>query len=91
MRSGRQAELLDRGETLRQETRGWNDDSGESYLMRTKEQAHDYRYFPDPDLMPVTFTDAEIEAIRAELPSCPPRCANGSSATTASRNTTPES
>ena len=67
----RQAELLDRGETLRQETRGWNDDSGESYLMRTKEQAHDYRYFPDPDLMPVTFTDAEIEAIRAELPELP--------------------
>ena len=67
----RQAELLDRGETLRQETRGWNDDAGESYLMRTKEEAHDYRYFPDPDLMPVTFTDAEIEAIRAELPELP--------------------
>ena len=63
--------VTDRGETLRQETRGWNDDSGESYLMRTKEQAHDYRYFPDPDLMPVTFTDAEIEAIRAELPELP--------------------
>ena len=67
----RQGEALDRGETLRQETRGWNDDSGESYLMRTKEQAHDYRYFPDPDLMPVVFTDAEIEVIRRSLPEMP--------------------
>ena len=67
----RQAELLDRGETLRQETRGWNDDRDESYLMRTKESAHDYRYFPEPDLMPVTFTDEEIEAIRATLPELP--------------------
>lgn len=69
--SWRQAELLDRGGVIRQETRGWNDDSGESYLMRTKEEAHDYRYFPDPDLMPVTFTDADIEAFRAELPELP--------------------
>ena len=67
----RQGEALDRGETLKQETRGWNDDTGESYLMRTKEQAHDYRYFPDPDLMPVTFSDSEIEAIRADLPELP--------------------
>lgn len=67
----RQAELLDQGVTLKQETRGWNDDRGESYLMRTKESAHDYRYFPEPDLMPVTFTDAEIEAIRAALPELP--------------------
>ncbi len=67
----RQAELLDQGVTLRQETRGWNDDRGESYLMRTKESAHDYRYFPEPDLMPVTFTEEEIEAIRATLPELP--------------------
>ena len=67
----RQAELLDQGVTLRQETRGWNDDRGESYLMRTKESAHDYRYFPEPDLMPVTFTDADIEEIRASLPELP--------------------
>ena len=63
--------MLDRGETVRQETRGWNDDSGESYLMRSKEEAHDYRYFPDPDLMPVTFADADIEEIRAGLPELP--------------------
>ena len=67
----RQAELLDQGVTLKQETRGWNDDRGESYLMRTKESAHDYRYFPEPDLMPVTFTDAEIAEIRAALPELP--------------------
>ena len=67
----RQAEILDNGGTLRQETRGWNDDLGESYLMRTKESAHDYRYFPDPDLMPVTFTDEDIEQIRATLPELP--------------------
>ena len=67
----RQADLLDRGVVLQQETRGWNDDSGESYLMRTKESAHDYRYFPDPDLMPVVFSDADIEAFRRELPEMP--------------------
>ncbi|MCI7643510.1 MAG: Asp-tRNA(Asn)/Glu-tRNA(Gln) amidotransferase subunit GatB [Lentisphaeria bacterium] len=67
----RQAQMLDDNIPLRQETRGWNDDRGESYLMRTKEQAHDYRYFPDPDLMPVIFTDEEIDAYRAQLPELP--------------------
>ena len=67
----RQGEMLDRGEKIYQETRGWNDDAGETYLMRRKESAHDYRYFPDPDLMPVTFTEEELEAIRAELPELP--------------------
>ncbi len=67
----RQPELLNAGETLQQETRGWNDDRGETYLMRVKEAEHDYRYFPDPDLMPVTFTDEEIEAVRANLPELP--------------------
>ncbi len=67
----RQGEALDRGEKIRQETRGWDDDRGESYLMRTKEEANDYRYFPDPDLMPISFTDEAIEAIRRELPELP--------------------
>src|SRR5438477_646173 len=49
----RQIEALDRGEKLQQETRGWDDAAGETFLMRTKESAHDYRYFPDPDLVPV--------------------------------------
>ncbi len=67
----RQANILDNGGKICQETLGWNDEAGETYLMRSKEQAHDYRYFPDPDLMPVTFTDEEIEAIRATLPELP--------------------
>ncbi len=67
----RQPEVLNSGGTLRQETRGWNDDRGETYLMRVKEAEHDYRYFPDPDLMPVTFTDAEIEVLRGKLPELP--------------------
>ena len=67
----RQADLLDRGVVIRQETRGWDDDLGESYLMRIKEAAHDYRYFPDPDLMPVVFTDEELDSIRASLPELP--------------------
>ena len=67
----RQSNLLDNGGKVHQETRGWNDEAGETYLMRSKEQAHDYRYFPDPDLMPITFTEEEIEAIRAELPELP--------------------
>ena len=67
----RQAEILDAGGTISQETRGWDEPSGSTYLMRSKEEAHDYRYFPDPDLMPVVFTDEEIEAIRATLPELP--------------------
>lgn len=67
----RQAELLDKGVTLTQETRGWTDEAGETYLMRTKENAHDYRYFPEPDLMPFKFTDADIELFRKDLPELP--------------------
>lgn len=67
----RQEQVISDGGSLQQETRGWNDDRGETYLMRTKEDAHDYRYFPCPDLLPVTFTDEQIEAIRAELPELP--------------------
>ena len=61
----RQAEILDGGGAIRQETRGWNDDRGESYLMRTKESANDYRYFPDPDLMPVAFDEKELAELAA--------------------------
>ncbi len=67
----RQSHILDEGGAIHQETRGWNDEAGESYLMRSKESAHDYRYFPDPDLMPFALSDAEIEEIRAELPELP--------------------
>ena len=67
----RQGAELDAGRPLRQETRGWNDEHGETYVMRVKEQAHDYRYFPDPDLAVVRFTPEEIEAVRRSLPELP--------------------
>ena len=67
----RQEKVLEAGGKLTQETRGWNDDSGETYLMRSKENAHDYRYFPEPDLMPVTLTKEQIEEIRLKLPELP--------------------
>ena len=49
----RQAAALDAGETLTQDTRGWDEDRGETYVMRSKEDSHDYRYFPEPDLPPL--------------------------------------
>lgn len=67
----RQIVMLEAGDEIEQETRGWNDDSGESYLMRGKENANDYRYFPEPDLMPVELSDEDIEAIRRSLPELP--------------------
>ena len=66
----RQTEALERGEQLDQETRGWDDASGETFLMRTKEFAHDYRYFPDPDLVPVR-TESLINEARLRLPELP--------------------
>lgn len=67
----RQIIMLEAGEEIEQETRGWNDDAGESYLMRGKENANDYRYFPEPDLMPVVLSDEDIEGIRQSLPELP--------------------
>jgi len=66
----RQTQVLGRGEKLRQETRGWDDATSETFLMRTKEFAHDYRYFADPDLVPVK-TEALLEEARARLPELP--------------------
>jgi aspartyl-tRNA(Asn)/glutamyl-tRNA(Gln) amidotransferase subunit B len=66
----RQIEALERGEKLEQETRGWDDAIGETFLMRTKESAHDYRYFPDPDLVPVK-TERLLSDVRARLPELP--------------------
>ena len=67
----RQAAELDDGVELEQETRGWHDDKGVTYLMRIKESESDYRYFPEPDLMPVTFTDEQIDDIRKTMPETP--------------------
>ncbi|WP_457653139.1 Asp-tRNA(Asn)/Glu-tRNA(Gln) amidotransferase subunit GatB [Rhodocaloribacter sp.] len=67
----RQIELVERGGTVTQETRLWDADRMETRPMRSKEEAHDYRYFPDPDLVPVVVTDAWLDGIRAALPEMP--------------------
>ncbi|MFL6552302.1 MAG: Asp-tRNA(Asn)/Glu-tRNA(Gln) amidotransferase subunit GatB [Chthoniobacterales bacterium] len=66
----RQSSVLYRNEELQQETRGWDNDAGETFLMRTKEFAHDYRYFPDPDLVAVK-TDVLVSEVRARVPELP--------------------
>ena len=67
----RQIELLEKGEEVDQETRRWDDDKGTSFVMRSKEDAQDYRYFPDPDLPPVHIDDEWIDKIRDSLPEFP--------------------
>jgi len=67
----RQRDLVESGGTVERETRRWNDDKQRTTLMRTKEEVHDYRYFPEPDLVPVVITDEQIERIRASLPELP--------------------
>jgi aspartyl-tRNA(Asn)/glutamyl-tRNA(Gln) amidotransferase subunit B len=67
----RQARALDRGERLVQETRLWNPDKGQTLSMRSKEFAHDYRYFPEPDLVPIRPDPAWIAGIEASLPELP--------------------
>jgi aspartyl-tRNA(Asn)/glutamyl-tRNA(Gln) amidotransferase subunit B len=67
----RQAAALDAGAPLRQETRGWSDDRGETYHMRSKETSDDYRYFPEPDLPPLLVDRAWLDAIRTTLPELP--------------------
>ena len=67
----RQIELIEDGGKVLQETRLYDSDRDETRSMRSKEEANDYRYFPDPDLLPVIVTDADIERIRAALPELP--------------------
>ncbi|WP_456426672.1 Asp-tRNA(Asn)/Glu-tRNA(Gln) amidotransferase subunit GatB [Rhodocaloribacter sp.] len=67
----RQIDLVERGGTVTQETRLWDADRMETRPMRSKEEAHDYRYFPDPDLVPVVVTEAWLDEIRAALPEMP--------------------
>lgn len=64
----RQIDLLEAGETIVQETRRWDDEKGCSYAMRSKEDAQDYRYFPDPDLVPIHISQEYLDGIRARLP-----------------------
>ncbi len=64
----RQIELLEAGKAILQETRRWDENKESSYAMRSKEDAKDYRYFPDPDLQPVVISDAWIETLKREQP-----------------------
>ena len=68
----RQIDVLESGGEVIQETRRWDDAKGKTYSMRTKEDSQDYRYFPDPDLIPLTVSDEYIESIRAKLPELAP-------------------
>ena len=67
----RQAKILRKGGEIVQETRLFDPSSGKTYTMRTKEEAHDYRYFPDPDLIPVRLSKEQIEKIKQTLPELP--------------------
>ena len=67
----RQTELLEEGKQVVQETRRWDDAAEESYAMRSKEDAQDYRYFPDPDLVPVSISEEFLEEIRSRQPEFP--------------------
>lgn len=67
----RQSRLLDMGYKVVQETRRYNDNRGETTSMRSKEDAHDYRYFPEPDILQVNFTDEMLDNIKAQLPELP--------------------
>jgi aspartyl-tRNA(Asn)/glutamyl-tRNA(Gln) amidotransferase subunit B len=67
----RQIAILEDGGTIEQETRLYDPNRGETRSMRSKEEAHDYRYFPDPDLLPLELEEAWIERIRASLPELP--------------------
>jgi aspartyl-tRNA(Asn)/glutamyl-tRNA(Gln) amidotransferase subunit B len=67
----RQIKLIESGESINQETRLYNIDTGETRSMRSKEDAHDYRYFPDPDLLPLEIEDKWIEEIKSTIPELP--------------------
>jgi len=63
----RQAQIIRSGGRVQQETRGWDEAAGETHSMRSKEKAHDYRYFPDPDLPPIEFAESDVTRLRGML------------------------
>jgi aspartyl-tRNA(Asn)/glutamyl-tRNA(Gln) amidotransferase subunit B len=64
----RQIELVEKGETITQETRGWDEATGRTTSQRSKEDAQDYRYMPDPDIPPIVLTNEEIATMQADVP-----------------------
>lgn len=69
--SRRQIELIENGGTVEQETRRWDDAKGESFLMRSKEDAQDYRYFPEPDLGTIVLDDETLQKLKESIPELP--------------------
>lgn len=69
--ANRQIELLEKGQEIVQETRGWDDAKQKTFSQRSKEDAHDYRYFPDPDLPPIVLEQDDIDAVEREMPVMP--------------------
>jgi len=69
--ANRQVDLIEEGKTINQETRLFDTKKNETRSMRSKEDAHDYRYFPDPDLLPLEVTDEFIEKLKADIPELP--------------------
>jgi aspartyl-tRNA(Asn)/glutamyl-tRNA(Gln) amidotransferase subunit B len=67
----RQIEIIEEGGAIEQETRLYDPSKGETRSMRSKEEAHDYRYFPDPDLLPLEFSQAFVDELKADLPELP--------------------
>lgn len=67
----RQSDLLEKGDKVKQETRGFNETSQKTFSQRSKEEAHDYRYFPEPDIPPMIFSKEELETIKASIPELP--------------------
>ena len=69
--ANRQIEALERGEEINQETRRWDDQKGQNFLLRSKEDAQDYRYFPEPDLSTIYVPLEKVERLKAEIPELP--------------------